>query len=492
MPYIYKHRRPPESWAEYRKTISYRVTVPFFFFEWLSDWGAFLLSRWSALEMLEYAGSLSILIGVIFYFLGANDRLEQKHYQAWQVINTAEGKGGSGGRIDALQELNADGVPLVGVETRDAFLQGIKLPRANLQRAVMSSCDMRGAMLDGANLAAAEFVYTNFRGASVQNCDMTDSNFTDADLHDSNLSSSNFSNTKLDRADLGNANLDNIHNWQSIQSVSQTNVAGVKNSPPGFVDWAKQHGAIEQLDDPPAATATKVTVSAAISLKEVLNDIDKQYKADDGVDVDLSLGASGTLAAQIQQGAPVDLFISAANKQVDQLISLKLADPATRTVVARNELVLIAPKGLANPPTSFDDLKDDRFAHIAVGEPKVVPAGQYAMQTLKYLHLDDVLASKLVMGENVRQVLLYVSREEAQAGLVYATDAAALPDSVQVCAVAPAESHDPIVYPAVIIKNGDAQAAQNYLNYLQTDKAKAIFLAHGFEAATVAATQSGQ
>ncbi len=88
------------------------------------------------LEVLEYGSTLGIVFGVIFYFAGAKDRLEQKHYQAWQVINTAQGKGGSGGRIDALQDLNSDRVPLVGVDLMEAFLREVKLPNANLRRAI--------------------------------------------------------------------------------------------------------------------------------------------------------------------------------------------------------------------------------------------------------------------------------------------------------------------------------------------------------------------
>ena len=91
---------------------------------------AFYLSRWSFLEVLEYLGSFSILFAVILYFTEAGERREQKHYQAWQVINTAQGKGGNGGRIDALQELNADNISLIGVDVRDAFLQYIQLDNA--------------------------------------------------------------------------------------------------------------------------------------------------------------------------------------------------------------------------------------------------------------------------------------------------------------------------------------------------------------------------
>ncbi|MGD1277640.1 MAG: molybdate ABC transporter substrate-binding protein [Tepidisphaeraceae bacterium] len=240
------------------------------------------------------------------------------------------------------------------------------------------------------------------------------------------------------------------------------------------------------------ARAETITVSAAISLKEVLADIAQPYQAETGEMVEFNLGASGTLAAQIYQGAPVDLFISAGPSQVDELVGAGLADGGTRTAIAGNRLVLIVPKSDANPPKSFQDLTDSRFVHVAIGDPKIVPAGQYAMQTLRSLRLDQVLASRLVMGQNVRQVLLYVSRAEAEAGVVYATDAAAAADAVKIAAVADEATHDPILYPAVIIKSGKTAAAAKFLQYLKSEKAQAIFAAHGFTApaaAPAAATQ---
>src|SRR5271170_3446827 len=102
MPYIFKHRKAPRPWRQYRRRVEQRWLRPVMAVEWASEWTAYLLSRSSLLEVAEYAGSLSILVGVIFYFAGAKDRLEAKHYQAWQVINTANGTTGNGGRMDAL------------------------------------------------------------------------------------------------------------------------------------------------------------------------------------------------------------------------------------------------------------------------------------------------------------------------------------------------------------------------------------------------------
>src|SRR4051794_31874934 len=151
----------PESWSH----IYARVPVwglPFHAAEYVFDWSTYLLSNWAFLETLEYLGSLSILIAVIFYFAEGKDRVKQRHYQAWQVINTAQGKGGSGGRIEALQELDADGVSLTGVDVADAYLYGIKLEHADLVRANFHNADGRKAVFDHANFTDADLAGANF------------------------------------------------------------------------------------------------------------------------------------------------------------------------------------------------------------------------------------------------------------------------------------------------------------------------------------------
>jgi len=240
------------------------------------------------------------------------------------------------------------------------------------------------------------------------------------------------------------------------------------------------------------AVAGTVTVSAAVSLKESLTEIAADYHAGGGDDIDLNFGASGTLAAQIRSGAPVDVFISAAPEPMQALVKGGFVDGSTVSTVARNELVLIAPADAKDSPSSFADLLNDSVHHVAVGEPAVVPAGQYAMQTLAWMKLTPAIQPKLVMGENVRQVLAYVIRGEADAGLVYATDAKAAGDAaVRVVAIAPAESHEPIIYPAGLIKGGHEADAQKFLDYLHGPKAEAILKAHGFSSA-VAASQPAQ
>jgi hypothetical protein len=117
--------------------------------------GLFCSAGGPLLEVLEYLGILSVLFAVIFYYSEAADRKKQKYYQAWQVIDTAQAKGGSGGRIEALQELTADGVPLVGVDVSEAFLEGVQLPGAKLARTDLEAADLRNSMLEGSDLKYA-------------------------------------------------------------------------------------------------------------------------------------------------------------------------------------------------------------------------------------------------------------------------------------------------------------------------------------------------
>src|SRR6516164_7672760 len=146
---VLKRRRRPDPWSLQRAQAKYGWLIPVVALEWVWRWSAYLLSGWAFLEVLEYCGTLSLLVAAVSYFAEGNDRIKQKHYQAWQVINSAQGKGGSGGRIDALEELHRDGVPLVGVDVSDAFLQGVDLNRANLLRA-NSAALLRGL---GSNVA---------------------------------------------------------------------------------------------------------------------------------------------------------------------------------------------------------------------------------------------------------------------------------------------------------------------------------------------------
>jgi molybdate transport system substrate-binding protein len=230
--------------------------------------------------------------------------------------------------------------------------------------------------------------------------------------------------------------------------------------------------------------AGTITVSAAISLKDALAEIDAAYEKQGGDHIELVVGSSGELAAQIQQGAPVDLFISAAWKQVNELTKAGIADESTKKVIVKNSLVLIAPADVKSPPMGFADLADAKFKRIAIGEPKTVPAGDYAKQTLQSLKIFDEVQSRLIFGTNVRQVLNYVERGEVDAGIVYKTDALQSGDKVKVIAAADEKWHKPIEYPAVILsKTTNRDSAKKFLDFLSSDTARQMLIARGFEPA---------
>jgi len=238
-------RSRPAPWKARKHSTTPRWLTPFIALEWGLEWVAFALSNSTLLEVLEYLGSVSVLVAVIFYFAESGDRVKQRHYQAWQVINTAQGKGGSGGRIEALQELNADKVPLVGVDVSSAFLQGLNLKNASLLRSDFSSADLRNSNLAGADFALANLNSANLRGARFDYAKCVQTDLRNTDLEGANLSGVDLSGASLDDADLRGANVNDIQ-WQHLASIKSANVASVKNAPPGFVAWALANGAIDQ------------------------------------------------------------------------------------------------------------------------------------------------------------------------------------------------------------------------------------------------------
>lgn len=223
-----------------------------------------------------------------------------------------------------------------------------------------------------------------------------------------------------------------------------------------------------------------ITVSAAISLKDALDQIGTAYeRAHPGTNIAFNYAGSGTLQHQIEQGAPVDLFFSAAEKQMNTLESEGLILPGSRRNIVANELVLIAPLSSAGVG-SFRDLSRPNVKIIALGEPRSVPAGMYAQQALRHMGLYAKLQRKFVFAKDVRQVLTYVETGNADAGLVYRTDAQ-ISSRVRIVTAAPADSHAPIVYPAAIIKNTKHElVARAFLNFLSEPPARAIFAKCGF------------
>jgi hypothetical protein len=241
-------RERPDPWAIRKQAITRAWTKPFWAFEWCSEYAAYLLNNWSFLEVLEYLGSFGVVIAVVFYFAESGDRIKQKHYQAWQVINTAQGKGGSGGRIEALQEINKDGVPLVGVDVSGAFLQGIHLEHAHLVRSNFSAADLRDSDLAFVDLTDSDLKSANLRQSSLRNANLENAELEKADLWGADLAGADLSGATLNHADLRNTNLADFK-WREIVNLKEANVFGVRNAPEGFIAYALKHGAVQIESD---------------------------------------------------------------------------------------------------------------------------------------------------------------------------------------------------------------------------------------------------
>lgn len=233
--------------------------------------------------------------------------------------------------------------------------------------------------------------------------------------------------------------------------------------------------------DASSPASVTLTVSAAASLQDVLEAIDPLFEqAHSTIQVNYNFGSSGALQQQIEQGAPVDLFISAASKQMDALQAKDLLLTETRYDLLANRLALIVPADSELNLTDFQQLSDANVRKIAVGEPSSVPAGQYADEVFKNLALTDSLQPKFVFTNNVRGVLSAVESGNVDAGIVYETDAQ-LSDRVKVVAIASETLHSPIVYPLAVLKNSpNAEAAKTYAQFLRDDQAQAVFQSFGF------------
>ncbi len=236
-----------------------------------------------------------------------------------------------------------------------------------------------------------------------------------------------------------------------------------------------------QPAQPTAQPKIELNISAAVSLKDALEEIQKNYEAKNpAIKLIYNLGASGALQKQIEQGAPADIFMSAAAQQMNDLEAENLVNKATRKNLVENKLVIIVPKASTIAITSYEDLTKDEVQKISLGETASVPAGQYAQEVLKKLGIWDKVKDKAVLAKDVRTVLTYVETGNVEAGIVYKTDALSS-DKVKVVATAPEGSHQPIVYPvAVLSGTKQQQAAEDFLTYLSTPESKAIFEKYGF------------
>lgn len=234
-------------------------------------------------------------------------------------------------------------------------------------------------------------------------------------------------------------------------------------------------------DSSPSGMQTReITVGAAASLSDALDAALVVWKEKHpSIKVTPVYGASGALQKQIEQGAPIDVFISASPKQIIALEKGGLIVPDTRVNLFENEIVLIVPAGKRNV-AGWADLAGSGVSRIALGEPTSVPAGQYAAETLGALGLLDAVKPKAVYAKDVRQALAYVTSGDADAGVVYRTDAISA-SGVEIIASAPEGTHSPVVYPAAVVTGpSDRQAARDFLAWLSTAEGSRAFARFGF------------
>ncbi|WP_407658039.1 molybdate ABC transporter substrate-binding protein [Lederbergia citri] len=224
----------------------------------------------------------------------------------------------------------------------------------------------------------------------------------------------------------------------------------------------------------------EITISAAASLQDALNDIKPLFEEKNPhIKINFNFGASGALQQQISQGAPVDLFFSAAEDKFDKLIEDGLIDQKQGIDLVGNELVLVIPVNSNTGIESFEDLI--KAGQISIGTPESVPAGQYAKETLQNLHLWADVEGKIVYAKDVRQVLTYVETNNVDAGIVYKTDAL-ISLKVKMVATAKENSHAPIIYPIGVIKNSrNPIEAKRFYEFLQNESSIDIFEKYGFK-----------
>ncbi|WP_163878276.1 molybdate ABC transporter substrate-binding protein [Paenibacillus favisporus] len=240
-------------------------------------------------------------------------------------------------------------------------------------------------------------------------------------------------------------------------------------------------GAAAETSNEEAAQQVELTISAAASMTDALQEIQKAYEAEHAnVKLNFNFGASGALQQQIEQGAPADLFLSAAVKNMKALEDKQLIDSSHEKDLLANELVAVVNAKEPAQVSGMEDLKGIGLKKIAIGIPESVPAGNYAKEALTNANLWDTLQPKLVQAKDVRQVLQYVETGNADAGFVYKTDALTS-DQVKVVFTVDPSAYTPIVYPVGIVKaTKHSQEAVDFYEYLQTDSAVDNFKKYGF------------
>ncbi|MFQ7445174.1 molybdate ABC transporter substrate-binding protein [uncultured Intestinibacter sp.] len=223
----------------------------------------------------------------------------------------------------------------------------------------------------------------------------------------------------------------------------------------------------------------ELNISAAASLQEAMVELEKEFKnINPDVKLTVNLGSSGSLMQQIQEGAPCDLFISAGAKQMDALVEDGTVEKDAVKTLLTNDLVLVAAKG--EKVDSLDALKTDDVEKIAIGDPESVPAGKYAKEVLDNTKLYDNVKDKLVLAKDVKEVLSWVQKGNADVGFVYLSDATGV-DDVDVVLTTDDDSHSEIAYPVAVLKDSkQAKVAQQFEDFLLSDKAQNILEKHGF------------
>ncbi|WP_167577423.1 molybdate ABC transporter substrate-binding protein [Ammoniphilus sp. YIM 78166] len=244
----------------------------------------------------------------------------------------------------------------------------------------------------------------------------------------------------------------------------------------GCSAWKTQNSA-SQYDH-----SVELFVLAAASLADAMKELTPMYEsAHPGQKLVVSYGSSGTLQKQIEQGAPADLFMSAAAKQMDDLVWKGVIDSNHTADFLRNKLVLVIPKNTRDEIKSFEDLQNPTVEKIAIGHPESVPAGIYAKQSFMHFGIWEILQPKFVFAKDVRQVLSYVDTANVDAGIAYMTDIAAF-QNVKIAAIADEKSHSPIVYQFGVTKNSPrSEEAQNLLDWFRGEEAAAVFAKRGFD-----------
>jgi len=238
------------------------------------------------------------------------------------------------------------------------------------------------------------------------------------------------------------------------------------------------------VNDENNASATdkpvKLMISAATSLTAAMEEIQVLYESQNDVELTFNLGGSGSLAQKIQQGAPVDVFISANLEWMDALVRENLIIGETREEITGNKLVLITGNNSPINYESIDDISAKDIDQIAIGNPESVPAGMYSQQLLHTLDIWDSIEDKLVLAKDVRQVLTYVETGNVDIGFIYESDALTS-KSIKVLATVEDGLHDPIIYPAaVLIDTKHENEASDFVEFMASDEAQMIFVKHGF------------